>query len=304
MTPFFSIVTEVFNRKLTIERTISSIFNQSFADFEYIIVDAGSTDGSKDIVSKLVSKSKDKRISFHNYPFESNEIARWNLPLEHCTGKYIVVLEGDDWFDCDYLLQAYKVLKVGNIGIYVGKRNGIETRWSGLIANQNATKIFQLLEFCPAPSEAIFIRTNNLKKFKYDSVNFIWAAEYSLYNDILISGYDIFIENSDVTSYVHRGVSNRLHSSHHLQDLFLIASKNSIFLNPNEVLLVEKKIAHNVGRVFASQILQRRFELKLFLIFLLQIKKGAGGFVVTSFFVHMFKGFARIIKILKSSFIN
>lgn len=50
--PFFSIITVVLNNKKTFEETIKSVFNQSFKDFEYIVIDGGSTDGTLDIIKK------------------------------------------------------------------------------------------------------------------------------------------------------------------------------------------------------------------------------------------------------------
>ena len=47
----FSIITICYNSSQTIERTIKSVLNQSFTDFEYIIVDGGSHDSTLDIIS-------------------------------------------------------------------------------------------------------------------------------------------------------------------------------------------------------------------------------------------------------------
>lgn len=48
----FSIITICFNSEKTIERTIKSVLTQTFADYEYIIVDGGSRDSTLDIVKK------------------------------------------------------------------------------------------------------------------------------------------------------------------------------------------------------------------------------------------------------------
>ena len=50
--PFFSIITICFNSATTIERTIKSILNQNFLDYEYIIVDGGSSDTTIDIIKE------------------------------------------------------------------------------------------------------------------------------------------------------------------------------------------------------------------------------------------------------------
>lgn len=52
MNPKFSIITVCFNSEKTIERTIISVLSQSYQDFEYIIVDGASTDGTLSIIKK------------------------------------------------------------------------------------------------------------------------------------------------------------------------------------------------------------------------------------------------------------
>ena len=52
----FSIITVVLNNKEKIERCIKSVLSQNFKNFEYIIVDGGSTDGTLEIVQEMVTQ--------------------------------------------------------------------------------------------------------------------------------------------------------------------------------------------------------------------------------------------------------
>ena len=63
MNPFFSIVTVVWNNVSTIERTISSVLSQSFTNFEYIIIDGKSDDGTLGVIKKYQNDSRLKLIS-------------------------------------------------------------------------------------------------------------------------------------------------------------------------------------------------------------------------------------------------
>ena len=56
--PLFSIITVVFNAVSTIENTILSVLQQGFSDYEYIIIDGGSTDGTIDILKKFMCQYK------------------------------------------------------------------------------------------------------------------------------------------------------------------------------------------------------------------------------------------------------
>src|SRR6476620_12182 len=60
--PFFSVVIPLYNKEKFIENTLNSVLNQSFADFEIIIVNDGSTDGSEQIVKNF----DDSRIQYYS----------------------------------------------------------------------------------------------------------------------------------------------------------------------------------------------------------------------------------------------
>ena len=83
----------VCNVERFLAEAIESILRQSFSDFEFIIVDYGSTDGSKTIVSSLAAK--DKRIKLHEIPNCSLPEAR-NAGCSLAHGKYIAILDADN----------------------------------------------------------------------------------------------------------------------------------------------------------------------------------------------------------------
>jgi|688.fasta_scaffold126957_2 glycosyltransferase involved in cell wall biosynthesis len=262
--PFFSVVTEVFNRKNTIESTIRSINAQSFQDYEYVIVDSKSTDGSVRLIRDLLEELKNERISFIECGREESEITRWNKPLKYISGHYVVVLEGDDWFDSDHLAIAHQKLSNYCVGIYVGQKNNttIPTR-TGIIKNIEIIKDFRLQNFCPPPSEAIFLRVINDVPCSYDAQNYVWAAEISLYEQILDAGYDIFIESEKKNNSIHRGASSRKYSIFHLKDALYFLEKNKKWLSKSEYDSVQRRIGCNAADFFAAQIFQLRFEFDL-----------------------------------------
>lgn len=297
MSPYFSIVTEVYNRESTIERTVTSVLNQSFLDFEYIIINFESTDNSSNIIQNIIKKTNSsKNITYIEKKFEKNEINRWNEPLKYATGKYIVVLEGDDWFDNDYLLNAHYALEHNeNIGIYVGVKPNIKNNFNKIVFNKIIYKEFKRLNFAPPPSEAIFIRKNfNNKPYYYDEKKYVWAGEYSLYKNILADGYDVYFEDNSKNCYVNRGISKRKHSIKHVLDMIIISKEISEDLNKIEKKTNQNKIANKIGTTFALQLFQFRFELRLFILFLEYSLKNIHTLI--SFFLI-------IIKHLKSKFL-
>ena len=102
--PYFSIITVCYNSEKTIERTIASLRNQTFRNFEYIIIDGGSTDSTleiikrnQDVVSVLVSE-KDKGI-----------YDAMNKGINIASGDMVGIINSDDWYEIDALENMYKI---------------------------------------------------------------------------------------------------------------------------------------------------------------------------------------------------
>lgn len=94
--PEISVIMSVYNlgNKIILGQAIESILNQTFRDFEFIICDDGSTDGTWSILKKIAKR--DKRISLiHNKENRKAGYAR-NCCLKKAVGKYVAVADGDD----------------------------------------------------------------------------------------------------------------------------------------------------------------------------------------------------------------
>jgi glycosyltransferase involved in cell wall biosynthesis len=102
--PFFTIVTPTYNRAYIISKTIKSVIAQSFDDFEFIVVDDGSTDNTKEVVEGF----NDKRIIYIKLPTSSGGPCHpRNVGFEKAIGEYVVLLDSDDELDKD-ILKTYK----------------------------------------------------------------------------------------------------------------------------------------------------------------------------------------------------
>ena len=102
MNPRFSIVVPCYNIEHYLEECLTSILNQSFYNYEVILVNDGSTDKTLDICQKYVSL--DKRFKVISKNNEGLSATR-NLGIEKSTGDYIVFLDGDDFMESDALEQ-------------------------------------------------------------------------------------------------------------------------------------------------------------------------------------------------------
>ncbi len=90
---YISVIIPVYNAIDTIERAVNSILSQSFKNFEIIIIDDGSEDGSSDVIKSLaITSSKIRIISIPN----SGVSAARNRGIQEARGKYIMFLDSDD----------------------------------------------------------------------------------------------------------------------------------------------------------------------------------------------------------------
>lgn len=114
--PFFSIIIPVYNVKPYLEKCLESVLSQSFADFECILVDDGSKDGSAQMCDALAAQ--DKRIRVVHKENEGVAIAR-NTGITMATGDFLMFLDSDDTFSPDLLEMSASKLKQTNSDILV-----------------------------------------------------------------------------------------------------------------------------------------------------------------------------------------
>lgn len=98
---FFSIIIPVYNVERYLRECVDSILNQTFVDFELILVDDGSKDASGDICDSYATK--DDRVKVIHKENGGQSTAR-NAGTEIATGKYVIYIDSDDFIsDPDFL---------------------------------------------------------------------------------------------------------------------------------------------------------------------------------------------------------
>ena len=100
MNPKISVIVPIYNVEKYLEKCISSLLDQSFTDFELILVNDGSPDNCGKICDKF--KEKDSRITVLH--LENGGVCRArNKGMELATGDFYVFVDSDDWVEKDYL---------------------------------------------------------------------------------------------------------------------------------------------------------------------------------------------------------
>lgn len=96
--PFFSIVVPLYNKQKDIKETLLSALNQTFVDFELIVINDGSTDDSEAEVLSIT----DGRLAYQKTKNQGVSAAR-NLGIEIAKGEYIAFLDADDYWYPNHL---------------------------------------------------------------------------------------------------------------------------------------------------------------------------------------------------------
>ena len=101
LAPKISIVMAVYNKAVFLPESVESVLNQAFDNLELICVDAGSTDGSFEILQEYALK--DERIKVYRLPFTSVPAITKNFGIDLSKGDYVFNLDADDYLSPDAL---------------------------------------------------------------------------------------------------------------------------------------------------------------------------------------------------------
>lgn len=116
--PLVSVIIAAYNCDKYINQCIDSLLNQSFKNFEIIVVDDGSTDRTYSILNEY--KTKNKNLYVYRQKNKYAGVAR-NNGLSRAKGEYVLFLDADDFFEPNMLMLAYQRAKSVDADIVVFK---------------------------------------------------------------------------------------------------------------------------------------------------------------------------------------
>ena len=190
---FISVILPVYNCEKYVGESIESILNQTHKNFELIIINDGSTDGSD---NKIV-QFKDQRIQYLKLQKNEGFVNALNIGIKNSTGKYIFRMDADDIclvtrFEAQiaFLEKNPGIDILGNNAIFF---SGKESRVTGSGNLNDAVIKNMLLLFSPFIHPTIVLRNSTIKK------------KYILYNNILSvsEDYDLFTRGSSQMTFAH-----------------------------------------------------------------------------------------------------
>jgi len=205
-----SVIMGVWNEEVNIVESVKSILNQDFKDFEFIIIDDGSTDKSYKKLLKLAKE--DARILLKKNKKNIGLTKTLNIALDISKGKYIARHDGDDISIKDRLSIQYKYLENHSDVYLVGGnssiiRNDREISASGYITDE--AELAKELPYNNAIYHSVIMFRNDGHRYRD---KFLYAQDYDFYLVLLREGKRLINLPSILMKY--RLVEN---SSSHLQ---------------------------------------------------------------------------------------
>lgn len=206
MKPTVSIIIPVYNCGKYLAKCLDSLLDQSFKDWEAIVVNDGSRDESLLIMREY--ESRDSRIRVLDQPNSGVVTARANA-LKCCTGQYLTFLDADDRLTSDALTLMVDAMERNSVDICVG---GYSLEWelSGKIVEVNHTKQFNTPEdcfrYCMNRGEMFLA----IKMFRTE----IFRQFVNIPRDVIIQedtiGLTQYLEHADKTTSVNKSIYNYL----------------------------------------------------------------------------------------------
>lgn len=222
-TPFFSVIIPVYNKENFVAKTIESVLNQSFTNFEVIVVNDGSTDSSEE---KILAQ-QENRILYFTKKNEGVAVAR-NFGILKASGSFICFLDADDYWFPDFLstlktaIDTFPEQKVFATAIEIEtSKNTFEARYS--IPKND---VFQIVNFFDGSKSEAVLWTSSvaIEKSVFEKIGvFDTALKVSEDTDLWIRIgliYDIVFIWKILARYTHdaQGISRNM--SYIFEDLF------------------------------------------------------------------------------------
>mgnify|MGYP000949587757 FL=1 len=233
--PAISVIIPVYNAQDGIKRCVDSLLNQSFKNFEIILLNDGSKDNSLNIL-----KEYELKYSFVRVIDKQNEgvaVTR-NKGILLAEGEYTMFMDNDDFVDSDYIETFYQAIHVKKLDLVIGGYKRVnqdnqiifsqdiqQSEWSKYIIMAPWAKVYR----------TEFLKTNNLEFFDYgigEDIIFNLAA-YKTTDKIGLldyKGYNWYYNNKSISNTSQRGFSPKI-------DILVLFSKILELGKPSELVV-------------------------------------------------------------------
>lgn len=178
-----TVLMPVYNAEKYLREAVESILNQTYADFEFLIINDGSTDETLSILESY--STKDNRIKLLSQKKEGL-ISALNLGLREAKGKYIVRMDADDISLPKRIEVQFNYMEnhddIGVCGCWVQRFGEINT--ARIIPSDDATIRSGLIFGCTLAHPGVILKREILQKHQIEYRNYPYAEDYDLWTQL------------------------------------------------------------------------------------------------------------------------
>jgi glycosyltransferase involved in cell wall biosynthesis len=230
-----SIITINYNNKIGLEKTIKSVVNQTYKNFEYLIIDGESTDGSKEVI-EVNSQNIDYWISEK----DSGVYNAMNKGIKIAKGEYLLFLNSGDFLIDESVLQKIIIELKNDVSIYYGNILYSKNETPTFLNTPPSELSFSFFLQYSLPHPASFIKKKLFEKYFYynETLKIVSDWEFFIFcickQNESYKHIDILVSNFD-----NSGISSNLSNTQTIfnEKEFVLKKHFPLFFNDLEYLL-------------------------------------------------------------------
>lgn len=259
-----SIITVNFNNLAGLQKTMNSVLCQNYTNMEYIIIDGGSADGSKELIM-----SQQDKLAYWCSENDKGIYDGMNKGIEKASGDYILFLNSGDYFSSPTLLNTIFKKKHYNEDLLIGRQLYINKFGKKSISPKLRMSDFSITYFLSStiPHQATFIKRDLFKKIGCYDINYKISADWVFWIKAVIEnkctinllnkkisymemgGISSDMEKcyQDMTSYMEKCLNHGVIS---WQEIFKnsLQGRMQVFCTRNRLLYLINKIIIGIGK--------------------------------------------------------
>ena len=195
--PMITIVTVCLNAVREIETTILSVLNQTYSNIEYIVIDGGSTDGTKDIIQKY-----QHRIAHYISELDKGIYDAMNKGIDLATGEWINFMNAGDCFVNENVITNTVPALQGGHDVVFGNTIMVNGRQMKLSKGKLYPDRFPKIGH-----QSSFVKTSLMKENHYNT-RYIISADFDFFYKMYKEGKDFFYIDTEFAIYNMDGMSS------------------------------------------------------------------------------------------------
>lgn len=251
-----TICTPTYNREHTLEQLYISLIKQENKNFEWLIIDDGSTDNTKNLVERFM-KENEIVIKYYYQENQGKHIAL-NLGQELASYELFFCLDSDDWIiseAIEMILKDYKFIKYDETIaglIYLDKFSNGEVVGSNLLDKETVNWLDLIYKYKMTGDKCYIFKTEIIRKYPFKSFenNNHMPPSYQYYK--LSEHYNLFTINTaiKVVEYLDDGISKNIFKKYYTaSENYTYYRKTIHSLIPSRVFKFKNSLHYNITKI-------------------------------------------------------